>query len=92
MIYIRSHFSPFDEWIILNVITKDPQVQIRKKDMLDKYFKLSLHHQSKIEFDTVIQKVIFKEIINIMGITLVVEVIETRLKLSRIKHLENRFF
>ena len=39
-----------------NVIKRDPHVQIKIKDILDKYIKLSLIYQSKIGYDTLIQK------------------------------------
>ena len=38
--------------------------------MLDKYNRLPYKYQSKIGYDTLIQNVILKELINIMGTTI----------------------
>ena len=76
-----------DNFII--VIKKDPQVQvqIKIKDMLDKYNRLPLNYQSKIGYDTLIQNVVQKEIINLMN-TITVDVdIELKMKIIRIKYL-----
>ena len=75
----------------INVIKRDPQVQINKKEMLDKYTNLSVKYQSKIRYDSLIQNVILKEIINIIGITLVDTDREIKMKISRIEYLECRF-
>ena len=74
----------FDDSI--NVIKKVPQVQ--KKVFLDKYNILPLNYQSKIEHDTLIQKVILKKLINLMGATIADIDIELKMKVSRIKYLE----
>ena len=44
----------------INVIKKDPQVQTKIKDLLDKHNKLSYTYQSKIGYDTLIQNVILE--------------------------------
>ena len=44
----------------INVIKRNPKVQRRIKDTLDKYIKLSYNYQSKIGYDTSIQNVILK--------------------------------
>ena len=46
----------------INVIEKDPKVWNKIKDMLDRYMRLPLEYQSKIGYDTLIQKVILKEL------------------------------
>ena len=51
----------------INVIKRDPQVQIKVKDVSDKYNNLSYIYQSKIGHDTLIQKVILKDIMNLMS-------------------------
>ena len=53
------------------VIKRDPRVQIKIKDILDKYIRLPYKYRSKIGYDTLIQNVIPKEVINIMGTTIV---------------------
>ena len=78
----------FDNFI--NVIKKEPQVRVKINDMLDRYNRLPLKFQSKIGFDTLIQNVILKELISIMGITLKVLDIEIKMKISRTNYLENR--
>ena len=53
----------------INVIRKNPKVQNRKIDMLDRYNRLPYKYQSKIGYDTLIQNVILKKLINIMATT-----------------------
>ena len=60
------------------------------KATLDKYNKLPLNYQSKIGYDTLIQNVILKELINLMGTIIVDTDIELKLKISRINFLEIR--
>ena len=74
----------------INVIKKDPKVQIKINDMLDRYIKLPFNYQSKIGYDTLIQNVILKEMINIMSTTITDLDIELKMKISRIKYLENK--
>ena len=72
----------------INVIKKDPRVRIKIKNMLDRYNRLPYNHQSKIGFDTLIQNVILKELIIIMGSTITDIDIELKMKIGRIKFLE----
>ena len=58
--------------------------------MLDRYNRLPCNYQSKKEYDTSIQNVILKELINIMGTTITDLYIELIMKISRIKYLENQ--
>ena len=58
--------------------------------MLDRYIKLPYNYQSKIGCETVIQSVILKELINIMGATIPHLDIELKMKIKGIKNLENR--
>ena len=74
----------------INVFKRDPQVQTKLKDMLDKYNRLPYNYQSKIGNDTLIQNVILKEIINSMGTIIVYIDTELKMKISRIKYLESR--
>ena len=55
----------------LNVIKRNPKVQIKKEDILDKYNRFLYFYQSKIGYDYLIQNVIPKEIINLMSIIIV---------------------
>ena len=82
--------NTFNDFI--NVIKKDPQVRIKINNMLDRYNRLSLNYQSKIGYDTLIQNVILKELINIIGTTITDLGIELKMKISRIKYLEGRLF
>ena len=50
----------------INVNKKDPQIRIKMNNMLDRYIKLPYNYKSKIGYDTLIQNVIFKELIKIM--------------------------
>ena len=74
----------------INVIKKDPKVKIELNDMLERYNRLPYNYQSKIGYDILIQNVILKELINIMGTTITDLDLELRMKISRIKDLESR--
>ena len=72
----------------INVIKKDPQVRNKINDISDRYNKLPHNYQSKIRYDTLIQNVILKEMIYIMGTTITDLDIELKMKTSRKKCLE----
>ena len=74
----------------VNIVRKDSKVRIKINDTLDRYMRLPLKYQSKIGYDTLIQTVILKELINIMGTTLTDLDIELKMKISRIEYLENK--
>ena len=74
----------------VNVIRKDPKVRIKINDMLDRYNRLPYNYQSKIGFDTLIQNVIVKELIIIMGTTITDLDIELKMKVSRLEYLESK--
>ena len=74
-----------------NVIKKDPQVRNEINDMLDRYNRLPYNFQSKIGYDTLIQNVILKEVIKLMGTTTTDLDIEIKMKFSRMKYLESKF-
>ena len=73
----------------LNVSKKDPKVRVRIIDMLDRFNRVTPKNQSKIDFDSLIQIVIVKELIYIMGTTITDLDIELKMKISRIKYLED---
>ena len=58
--------------------------------MLDKYNRLPYNCQSKVGYDSLIQKVILKELINLMGTTITDMDIELKMKISRIEYLASR--
>ena len=58
--------------------------------MLHKYNRLPYNYQSKIGYDTLIQNVILKELMNLMATTIVDIDIELKRKISRIQFLESR--
>ena len=74
----------------VNVIGKDPKVRNKIKDMLDRYIRLPYNYQSKIGYDTLLQNVILKELINIKGTIITDLDIELKMKISRTKYLENK--
>ena len=76
----------------INVIRKDSKERNKIKNMLDRYIRLPLKYQSKIGFDSLLQNVILKELINIMGITTTDLDIKLKMKISRIEYLESRFY
>ena len=70
----------------INVIKKDPQVRIKINNVLDRYNRLPYNYQSKIGYETLIQNVVLKKLMNIMGTTITDMDIEIKLKISRIKY------
>ena len=75
----------------LNVIKKDRQVRVKINDMLDRYNRLLYNYQLELGYDTSIQNIILKELINIMATTITDIDIELKMKISRIKYLESRW-
>ena len=73
-----------------NVIENDPKVRNKTNDMLDRYMKLPYNYQSKIGDDTLIQNVILKELIILLGTTLTDLDIKLKNKISRIEYLESK--
>ena len=80
--------NTFNDFI--KVIRKDPKVRIKINDMLDRYNRLLYNYQSRIGYDTLIQNVILKELLSIMGTTKTDLDIELKMKNSRIEFLESR--
>ena len=58
--------------------------------MLDRFNKLPYNYQSKIRYDSLIQNIIPKELVNIMATTITDLDIELKMKISRIGYLESR--
>ena len=54
----------------IKVIKKDPRVQNIINIMLDRYMSLHYEFQSRIGYNSLIQNVILKELINIMTMTI----------------------
>ena len=52
----------------IKVIKKDPRVQNNINIMLDRYMSLPFDFQSRIGYNSLIQNVILKELINIMSL------------------------
>ena len=75
--------------VFVNVIKKDPKVQIKIKDMLDKYKRLPDNYQSKIRYDTLIQNVILEELITITTTTITDLDIELKMEISRKEYSES---
>ena len=73
----------------INVIKKDPFVCIKINNMLDRYNRLTFYHKIEIAYDNLIQNIILKELINIMSIMIRDIDMEFKMKISRIKYLEN---
>ena len=73
-----------------NVKKKDPQKRIKINVILDRYNRLPYKFQSRVGNDSLIQNVILKELIKIMGKTITDLDIELKLKNSRINYLETK--
>ena len=74
----------------VKIIRKDPKVQIKINDTLDRFMRLPYKYQSKIGYDCWIQNIILKELINIMAASITDLDIELKMKFSRIKYLESK--
>ena len=74
----------------VNVIRKDPEVRVKINDTLDRYMRLPFIYQSEKGYDCLIQNIILKELINIMGTTITDLDIELKMKIGRFKYLESR--
>ena len=74
----------------VNVNKKDPKVRNKINVILYRYNRLPYIYQSRKGYDTLIQKVILKELINIMGTTITDLDIELKVINSRIEYLENK--
>ena len=77
---------------LTNVIKKDRQIQIKINNMLSIYNRLPYNYPSKIGYDTLIQSVLPKKLIKLMGATITDKDIEIKIKIGRIKYLESRLF
>ena len=92
MIYIlfksKRMTNTFKDFV--KVIRKDPKERNKINNMLERYNRLRYNYQSKIGYDTLIQNIILKELINIMGSTIRDLDIELKMKNSRNKYLENK--
>ena len=71
-------------------VKKDTQVPNIINDMLDRYNRLPYIYQSNLGYDSLIQNVILREMINMMATTIVDKEIELKMKVSRINCLESR--
>ena len=74
----------------INICKRDPKIQITIKDMLDKNNRLPYNCQPKMGFDTLIQNVILKKVVFLLGTTIVDIDIELKMKISRIEYLEGK--
>ena len=72
----------------INVIKKDPLVCMKIHNMLDRYNRLSYNQKNEIVYDNLIQNIILKELINIMGTMITDLDMELKMKISRIRYLE----
>ena len=64
----------------IKVIKKDPRLQNNIYIMLDRYMSLPYNFQSRIGYNSLIQNVILKELINILSLILIDLDIELKLK------------
>ena len=66
----------------VNVIKRDPKERNKINNMLDRYIRLAYIYQSKIGYETLIQSVMLKELINILGTTKTDSDIELEMKIN----------
>ena len=74
----------------IKVIKKDLQVRIKKYDMLDRYNTLPYNFKLKLGCDSLLQNVILRELMNMLGTVITDLDIEIKMKISRIEYLENK--
>ena len=75
----------------INVIKKDHFVCMKINNMLDRYNRLTFDRKIEIVYDNLIQNIILKELINIMSIIISDLDMELKMKINRIKYLENKY-
>ena len=73
----------------INVIKKDPSVCMKIYNVLDRYNRLTYDRKIEIVYDILIQNIFLKELLNKMSIMISDLDIELKMKISRIKFLEN---
>ena len=78
--YIKSMMDNYIAFV--KVIKKDPNVRDKINIMLDRYMSLPYDFQSKIGYNSLIQNVILKDLINIMG-TIITD-LDIELKMKKI--------
>ena len=76
----------------INVLKKDAFVCTKINNMLDRYIRLTYDRKIEIVYDNLIQNIILKELINIMSIMISDLDMELKMKISRFKYLENKYF
>ena len=76
--------------VFMNVIKKDPFVCMKRNNMLDRYNRLPNDHKIEIVYDNLIQNIILNELLNRMSIMISDLDMESKMKISRIKYLENK--
>ena len=64
----------------INAIKKDPKIYNNINIMLDRYMSLPYDIRSKIGYNSLIQNVILKELINIMSLIIIELDIELKMK------------
>ena len=74
----------------INVLKKDSFVCMKINNMLDRYNILTYDRKIEIVYDNLIQNIILKEIFNIMSIMISDLDMELKMKISRIRYLENK--
>ena len=69
--------------VFLKVFKKDPRVQNNINIMLDRYMSLPYNFQSRIGYNSLIQNVILKELINIMSLIILDLDVELKMKIRK---------
>ena len=64
----------------IKVIKKDQKIQNKINIMLDRYMSLPYNFQSRIGYNSLIQNVILKELINIMSLIIIDLDVELKMK------------
>ena len=74
----------------INIIKNDPFICMKINNMLERYNRLTHDHKINLAYDNLIHNIILKELINIMSIIISDLDMELKMKISRIKYLENK--
>ena len=70
--------------VFIKVIKKDPKIQNKINIMLDRYMSLPYDFQSRIGYNSLIQNVILKDLINIMSLIIIDLDIELKMKIRKL--------
>ena len=70
--------------------SNEPQKRNKINDMLDIYIILPYIYQAKVGYYSLIQNVVLRKLLNVLGATVVVIDLKLKMKISRVEYLERK--